>query len=100
MGREERQSLLHEGTSNQTTMSAFVEIVFDSKFSPTSYPPFPVRPRSLRNLNSSPAALALPRPQTRIIVSQLETTRSTYGERSVRKRTNTLSIGSRQRRPR
>ncbi len=30
MGREERQSLLHEGTSNQTTMSAFVEIVFDS----------------------------------------------------------------------
>ncbi len=29
--REERQRLLHEGTSTQTTLSAFVEIVFDSE---------------------------------------------------------------------
>lgn len=31
MAREERQSLLHHGTSTATTMSAYVEIVFDSK---------------------------------------------------------------------
>ena len=30
MNREERQRLLHEGTSTTTTMSAYVEIVFDS----------------------------------------------------------------------
>ena len=31
MSREERQRLLHDGTSQTTTMSAYVEIVFDSK---------------------------------------------------------------------
>jgi structural maintenance of chromosome 3 (chondroitin sulfate proteoglycan 6) len=31
MSREERQRLLHDGTSTTTTMSAYVEIVFDSK---------------------------------------------------------------------
>lgn len=31
MAREERQSLLHHGTSQTTTMSAYVEIVFDSE---------------------------------------------------------------------
>lgn len=31
MTREERASLLHEGTGRSTTLSAFVEIVFDSK---------------------------------------------------------------------
>ena len=36
MAREERQSLLHHGTSQTTTMSAYVEIVFDSELS-TSY---------------------------------------------------------------
>jgi polynucleotide 5'-kinase involved in rRNA processing len=30
MTREERQRLLHEGTGTTTTLSAFVEIVFDS----------------------------------------------------------------------
>ena len=30
MTREERQRLLHEGTSTTTTLSAYVEIVFDS----------------------------------------------------------------------
>jgi structural maintenance of chromosome 3 (chondroitin sulfate proteoglycan 6) len=30
MGREERQRLLHEGTSTSTTLAAYVEIVFDS----------------------------------------------------------------------
>ncbi|KAL1743691.1 RecF/RecN/SMC [Schizophyllum fasciatum] len=30
MGREERQSLLHEGVSTTTTLSAYVEIVFDN----------------------------------------------------------------------
>ncbi|KIY47680.1 structural maintenance of chromosome protein 3 [Fistulina hepatica ATCC 64428] len=30
MGREERQALLHEGVSTTTTLSAFVEIVFDN----------------------------------------------------------------------
>lgn len=30
MSREERQSLLHEGVSVATTLSAFVEIVFDN----------------------------------------------------------------------
>lgn len=30
MSREERQSLLHEGVSVTTTLSAFVEIVFDN----------------------------------------------------------------------
>lgn len=29
--REERQRLLHEGTSTTTTLSAYVEIVFDSE---------------------------------------------------------------------
>jgi len=33
MSREERQRLLHDGTSQTTTMSAYVEIVFDSKLS-------------------------------------------------------------------
>lgn len=31
MNREERQRLLHEGTSTSATLSAFVEIVFDSE---------------------------------------------------------------------
>lgn len=31
MTREERQRLLHEGTSTTTTLSAYVEIVFDSE---------------------------------------------------------------------
>lgn len=31
MTREERASLLHEGTGRSTTLSAFVEIVFDSE---------------------------------------------------------------------
>lgn len=31
MSREERAGLLHEGTGKTTTLSAFVEIVFDSK---------------------------------------------------------------------
>jgi structural maintenance of chromosome 3 (chondroitin sulfate proteoglycan 6) len=31
MSREDRQQLLHEGTSTSTTLSAFVEIVFDSE---------------------------------------------------------------------
>lgn len=31
MNREERQRLLHDGTSTTTTMSAYVEIVFDSE---------------------------------------------------------------------
>lgn len=31
MNREERRRLLHDGTSTTTTMSAYVEIVFDSK---------------------------------------------------------------------
>ncbi|WOO77394.1 Chromosome segregation protein sudA [Vanrija pseudolonga] len=31
MNREERQRLLHEGTSTTTTLSAYVEIVFDNK---------------------------------------------------------------------
>jgi structural maintenance of chromosome 3 (chondroitin sulfate proteoglycan 6) len=31
MTREERQRLLHEGTSTTTTLSAYVEIVFDSQ---------------------------------------------------------------------
>jgi structural maintenance of chromosome 3 (chondroitin sulfate proteoglycan 6) len=30
MGREERQRQLHEGSGTTTTMSAYVEIVFDS----------------------------------------------------------------------
>lgn len=30
MSREERQSLLHEGVSVTTTLSAFVEIIFDN----------------------------------------------------------------------
>lgn len=30
MSREERQALLHEGTSTATTLSAYVEIVFDN----------------------------------------------------------------------
>jgi hypothetical protein len=30
MSREERQSLLHEGISASTTLSAYVEIVFDN----------------------------------------------------------------------
>ena len=34
MGREERQRLLHEGTSMTTTLSAYVEIVFDSESLP------------------------------------------------------------------
>lgn len=33
LGREERQSLLHAGASTTTTLSAYVEIVFDSKSS-------------------------------------------------------------------
>jgi hypothetical protein len=33
MTREERQRLLHEGTSNAATLSAYVEIVFDSESS-------------------------------------------------------------------
>ena len=35
MTREERQRLLHEGTSMTTTLSAYVEIVFDSKSLPS-----------------------------------------------------------------
>ena len=31
MSREDRQRLLHEGTSTTTTLSAYVEIVFDSE---------------------------------------------------------------------
>jgi structural maintenance of chromosome 3 (chondroitin sulfate proteoglycan 6) len=31
MNREERAGLLHEGTGKTTTLSAFVEIVFDSE---------------------------------------------------------------------
>lgn len=31
LSREERQRLLHEGTSTTTTLSAYVEIVFDSE---------------------------------------------------------------------
>jgi structural maintenance of chromosome 3 (chondroitin sulfate proteoglycan 6) len=34
MTREERQRLLHEGTGTTTTLSAFVEIVFDSALHP------------------------------------------------------------------
>ena len=36
MSREERQRLLHEGTSTTTTLSAFVEIIFDSAYWSTS----------------------------------------------------------------
>jgi chromosome segregation ATPase len=35
MNREERQRLLHDGTTTTTTMSAYVEIVFDSKLAPS-----------------------------------------------------------------
>lgn len=35
MSREERAGLLHEGTGKTTTLSAFVEIVFDSKSTST-----------------------------------------------------------------
>lgn len=38
MGREERQRLLHEGTSTSTTLAAYVEIVFDSKFWSVVFP--------------------------------------------------------------
>lgn len=38
MAREERQSLLHHGTSTTTTMSAYVEIVFDSEPDHTTWP--------------------------------------------------------------
>jgi structural maintenance of chromosome 3 (chondroitin sulfate proteoglycan 6) len=31
MTREERQALLHEGSGSHTTLSAFVEIVFDNE---------------------------------------------------------------------
>jgi hypothetical protein len=37
MSREERQRLLHDGTSQTTTMSAYVEIVFDSKLADPVY---------------------------------------------------------------
>ncbi|KAF8578490.1 structural maintenance of chromosome protein 3 [Ramaria rubella] len=45
MSREERQSLLHEGISASTTLSAYVEIVFDNSDSrfPTSLPTLTLR---------------------------------------------------------
>lgn len=51
MSREERQRLLHEGASTTTTLSAFVEIVFDSELHN------PVAPNNADSDNRFPTSL-------------------------------------------
>lgn len=50
MGREERQRLLHEGTSTSTTLAAYVEIVFDSTLLPSF--PLPIECRGADSLDT------------------------------------------------